>query len=61
MTVRCACLSTVLLATCLSASAADDPPAQVVKVTGQASRSLRDYRQFLPGIREYQAHRIGRS
>ena len=64
MTVRCACLSTVLLATCLGASAAwadapasNDQPAQVVKVTGQASRSLRDYRQFLPGIREYRTHR----
>lgn len=64
MTVRCAGLSTVLLATCLGtpavqadAPASDDQPAQVVKVTGQASRSLRDYRQFLPGIREYHRYR----
>lgn len=63
MTVRPACLPITLLAAwlgtagALAQAPADEQSGQVVQVTGQATRSLRDYRQFLPGLREYRAHR----
>lgn len=55
-------MSVCLLAAGLSApvARADAPaeqPAAVVKVTGQVNRTLRDYRRFLPGIREFNRHR----